>query len=182
MNQVLLVFITAIVTGIASVTTLWFGSSLTRGNEDVKWRRDHVLEAYTDFARTIDLIRAESDRIYIAIECTTPEHVKQAEVIFEKLLEMDRISYRIYLLAPDVVRAKMNALTDHLSKEVAHQSIKCPKMDKDERSASMTQTAELQVAFMNAARNDLGVNRPLYTIEEWSAIWASEKPWWKFGR
>ena len=51
MNQLLLVLITALVTGVVSISGIWFGSRLTRVAEDRKWRRDRVVEAYAEFLR-----------------------------------------------------------------------------------------------------------------------------------
>jgi hypothetical protein len=181
MSQLLLVLITAIVTGAISVTGIWFGSNLTRRNEDWKWRRDHALEAYSDFVRAADLLRKETDQIYFTLDCGTVEHVKKADVVYEKLHEMNRTTARIFLLAPDEVREKMHAFTDCMNKQIVPRSIRCPKIAVDEWNAAMTASAEPQVAFMNAARNDLGVHRPLYTVEEWAEIRAARSPWWKLG-
>jgi hypothetical protein len=180
MNQVFLVLITALVTGVVSVTGIWFGSNLTRHNEDWKWRRDHALEAYSDYLQAVGTVRFEIGRIYYAADCRSDDHAKLRDLILEKVADVDRISQRLFLLAPLDVNAKIYALAEHMG-EVAKQSAKCPKIDENEIKAAMTKSAELQVAFMNAARNDLDVNPPLQNMDSWSKIIASEKPWWKFG-
>ena len=61
MNQILLVLITAVVTGAVSISGIWLGSRLTRQNESQKWRRDRCLEAYSELVRVVELVRHESD-------------------------------------------------------------------------------------------------------------------------
>jgi hypothetical protein len=181
MNQFLLVLITALVTGIVSVTGIWFGSSLTRGNEDWKWRRDHALEAYSTFMQAVDQLRKETDNLYF-VDCDTDAWVKQADLLYDKIIELDRATSRVFLLAPRDVINKMDDLTDNLRNGLVKVSRKCPKIDKDEWKTSGLVSAPPQAAFMNAARNDLGVHPPQYSIAEWTRILASEKPWWRFGR
>jgi hypothetical protein len=48
--------------------------------------------------------------------------------------------------------------------------------------AAVTELAERLAAFRNEARNDLDVNPPLHTVEEWSRINATKKPWWQIWR
>ena len=92
MNQISLVLITAVVTGAVSISGIWLGSRLTRQNESQKWRRDRCLEAYSELVRVVELVRHESDICYLAKECGTEEHTKQAEIVFLKMAEMNRIA------------------------------------------------------------------------------------------
>ncbi len=182
MNQLTVVLITALVTGIVSISGVWFGSYLTRENETEKWRRDHALEAYTELIKAVEIVKFESDRIYIAKDCGTKEHNEQAEVVLDKVAEMDRIARRVFLLAPDTVTPSMNALIDHVGTQIAAKSNKCPKIEESEQVEARKKLAELLSSFGNAARNDLGVHPPRYSVEEWSKLLGSERPWWRLGR
>lgn len=184
MNQLLLVLITALVTGILSVSGIWVGSRLTRDNEDRKWRRDHALEAYSQFVEAVDEVRFESDRIYISTEyeCGTEEHKKQAEVVLDKMVKSDRLAQRLFLLAPEIVNARAMQLTAHMGTEIVTKSIVCPKIGKNERDAAMKHAAQLLVYFRSAARNDLDIHLPLHTREEWDQIRLTEKRWWRLWR
>jgi hypothetical protein len=90
LNQLIVVLITAVVTGIVSISGIWFGSYLTRGTDTEKWRRDHALETYYQMVEAVQVVLTESDRIYITAECGTDNHVKQGEVVLAKMfLERD---------------------------------------------------------------------------------------------
>jgi hypothetical protein len=169
LQSVLLIF-TAMVGIAGTLGGVWLGSYLERDNEALKWRRGHVLEAYSDFVRAVEVALTESDRMYVIEECKTEGHHKQAQTLFEKMVDMDRISQRVFLLAPRDVHEHMANLTDHMGKEVIKNSLLCPKIEKDERDATMKKSAELIVVFRNAARNDLGVHPPLHSREEWEKI------------
>lgn len=105
--------------------------------------------------------------MYISEECKTEGHHKQAQALFEKMVDMNRISQRVFLLAPIEVYEHMANLTDHMGKEVIKNSILCPKIEKNERDATMKKSAELLAAFTNASRNDLSIHPPRYSFEEW---------------
>jgi len=64
----------------------------------------------------------ECDRIYVGINCGTTEHNEQAELVLEKLAEMDRIAKRVILLAPDAVNNRMHFLTEHVGVKIAKAS------------------------------------------------------------
>jgi hypothetical protein len=182
MNQLLLVLITALVTAGFSFTGLWIGARLTRGNEDRKWRRDHAIESYFEFIEAVETAQHESDRIYISTEyeCGTEDHAKQAAVVLDKMIEMDRLAQHIFLLAPDVVNTHASHLTDHMGKEIVTKSILCPKIEKGERDLAVKQAVRLLVLFRNAARSDLGVHLPRHTREEWEQLLSIKKRWWRF--
>jgi hypothetical protein len=165
-NQILLVLITALVTGVVSITGIWFGSRLTRKSEDRKWRRDHALEAYTELIAAIDIVIFECDRIYVGVKCGTTEHNEQAELVLEKLAEMDRIAKRVFLLAPSAVNNRMHSLTQHVGEKIAKALCACPKIKEGERDAAKDKLAVLLAAFTNDARNDLGIHAPLQRIAE----------------
>lgn len=182
MNQLLVVLITALVTGVVSVSGIWFGSYLTRGNEDRTWRRDRCLEAYSELLRTVEMVRFEADAAYSGADCGTQEHAKQHGIVLEKVTEMYRTEQRVNLVAPDEVNARLGALAYHVGTEIGAKLSKCPKIDESERKSAMKKLATLLVHFINQARNDLGIHPPLHTIEEWKKIVGTEKSWWRLGR
>jgi hypothetical protein len=159
---------------------VWLGRYLERDNEALKWRRDHALEVYSEFIRAIEVAHAGSDLMYISEVCGMEGHHKQAEVLLQNMLDMDRISQRLFLLAPDVVNARMSDLTEHMRKEIITKAMTRPKIEKGERDSAMKKSAELLAIFRNAARNDLGVHPPRYSAEEWTKIVVADKPWWRF--
>jgi hypothetical protein len=181
MNQILLVLITAVVTGAVSISGIWLGSRLTRQNESQKWRRDRCLEAYSELVRVVELVRHESDICYLAKECGTEEHTKQAEIVFLKMAEMNRIATGLRLLMPRMVQDKIWELTFHVGDEIVTKSITCPKVDRSEVGSARAKSSKLIIDFISAARNDLGVDLPLDTIEgvrqyygnPWRQLW-----WW----
>jgi hypothetical protein len=170
MSQLLLVLITALVTGVPSI---WFGSYLTRGNEDRKWRRDRCLEAYSEVLRAVDSVRFEADATYFGADCGTEEHAKQHEIVLEKVAEMYRTEQRVRLVAPDEVNARLRALAYHVGTEIGAKLSKCPKIDEGGRKSAMEKFAELLVRFTNEARNDLGIHPPLHRFEEWETTLAT---------
>jgi hypothetical protein len=54
MGQPLLLVLIAILGITGTLGGVWLGSRLTRRNEDRKWRREHALEAYSNFLRLVD--------------------------------------------------------------------------------------------------------------------------------
>jgi hypothetical protein len=175
MNQLLVILITAMVTGVVSISGLWIGSYLTRENDAEKWRRDHALEAYSQFIEAVEAARFESDRIYISTEykCGTEDHKKQAEVILDKQTKMNRLAQRVFLLAPDVVNERAWDLIAHMGKEIMVKSMTCPKIGESEREPALKKDSELLGYFRAEARNDLRIH-PSHRDRE--------KPWWKFWR
>jgi hypothetical protein len=83
-NQLIVVLITALVT----LSSVWFGSYLARGNEDRKRRRDRCLEAYSEVLRAVASVQFEADAIYCGADCETEEHPKQHGIVLEKVAEM----------------------------------------------------------------------------------------------
>jgi hypothetical protein len=174
MNQLVIVLITALVTGVVSVSGIWLGSRLTRRNEDRKWRRDHALEAYAEFIQATEAVISESAKAWL-IKCGTEEKAKQSAVVYDKLVEMYRAGNRIVLLSSNAVQKPFSALIEHLGM-FARMLGQCPKVSEAEQEAGQKKVAELQARFFAAARNDLGVHPHIDTRE------ATEKARWKVWR
>jgi hypothetical protein len=169
MNQLTVVLITALVTGVVSVSGIWFGSYLTRGNEDRKWRRDQALEAYSEFIRLVNAITVEAGNVYV-IECGTEEFLRHQVVLFENLAELYRTNDRVILLASDELQAPLTALIKHVTGAFVTKSSQCPKAPDAEVKADGARLAELNTDFIFKARNDLGV------------LGTPKKPRWWFWR
>jgi hypothetical protein len=168
-NPLWLVLATGAITILSSISSLWLGSRLTRGAEDRKWRRDHALEAYSEFIRLVNAITVEAGNTYVA-ECGTEEHVKHKRLVFEKLSELFRTNDRVILLASDDLQAPLSALTKHVTGEFITKSTQCPRFPDAEVRAEGIKLAELNADFIFRARNDLGVHPAL------------ERRQWKLGR
>ena len=54
MSQPLVLVLIAILGITGTLGGVWLGSRLTQRNEDRKWRREHTLEAYSNFLRLVD--------------------------------------------------------------------------------------------------------------------------------
>ena len=145
------------VTGVVSVSGIWFGSYLTRGNEDRKWRRDHALEAYSEFIRLVNAITVEAGNVYIA-ECGTVESVKHRKKLLEKLAELYRTHDRVILLAPLELQMPVTALMRQITGPFVTKSIQCPKAPDAEVKAEGEKLVTLNTDFTFKARNDLGVH------------------------
>ena len=86
----------ALLAAAGTLAGVWLGRYLERSNEALKWRREHVLEAYTEFLRACAVVMDEADNIY-HMELSV-EHVAQGKLLFERVAEMYRLSDRVTLL------------------------------------------------------------------------------------
>jgi hypothetical protein len=146
---------------------------LTRVNEDRKWRRDRVLEAYSEFLSAVESAISVGAMAYGA-PCGSDEHAEQRRIVLEKVAEMHRLSGRIILLAPDAVEAPFSSLSTFITTDFLIMAIKCPKASLDERKAANTKLARLLATFMMIARHDIGIHPTVGAVER------TKKPWWKF--
>jgi hypothetical protein len=169
MNQLIVVLITALVTGAISISSLWLGSRLTRTNEDRKWRRDHALEAYSEFGHLVNAISLKAKDAYMA-ECESEQYSKHGKTIVEKISELYRSNNRIILLSSNEVREPFTALSLYVP-TLAATSTQCPKASEAEIQAVRKKFDELYASFIVTARDDLGVHLP---HQEW--------PRWQFWR
>jgi hypothetical protein len=151
---------------------VWLGSRLTQRNEDRKWRRDRILEAYSEFLGAVDRVISEAGLAY-GTPCGTEEHQRRREAVLDKVADMNRLSGRLILLSPDAMEAPFSALTGFITSELQIMAIECPKAPADEREASNKKLATLLATFMVLARQDIGIHPPLGI---------PEKPWWRFWR
>lgn len=62
----------------------WFGRLLEQRNETRKWHREYCLEAIIEALNSCHIVAFEADNAY-SIECGSLEHIKQAEVVIEKI-------------------------------------------------------------------------------------------------
>jgi hypothetical protein len=97
MNKLTVVLVTALVTGVVSVSGIWLGSHLTGENEDRKWRRDHALEAYSELIRAVEAVRNAADISYFVEDCGTEKHAKQNGIVADKLAELLRVVQSVLL-------------------------------------------------------------------------------------
>jgi hypothetical protein len=131
------------------------------------WRRDHALEAYSEFIRLVNAIIAEAGNAYIT-EYGTVESVKHRDKLLEKLTELYRTSDRVILLASDELQAPLSALVKHIAGAFVTKSIQSPKASDAEVKAEGARLTEIMADFTFKARNDLGVH-PL--PEKWWQFW-----------
>jgi hypothetical protein len=109
---------------------VWLGRYLERDNDALKWRRDHALEAYTDFMRACAVVMEEADDIYLMEE--SPERAAQGKLLFEKTAEMYRLSDRVTLLAPADLHIPMFELAHYYGQDIGARAQKLPKPSDDE--------------------------------------------------
>jgi sensor c-di-GMP phosphodiesterase-like protein len=136
---------------------VWLGRYLERGNEAMKWRRDRVLDAYSEFLRAVDMA-VEASWMAFGAECGTEEHNKQKRIAFEKITEMQRISDRILLLSSDAVQAPFTVLTTFIRSELVFTLVDCPKVATNFRKELNKKLSEALARFIKSARDDLGIH------------------------
>jgi hypothetical protein len=129
------------------------------------WRRDHVLQVYTDFIRACSVVMDEADNIY-EMESSS-ERVAQGKLLFERVAEMYRLSDRVMLLAPADLHKPMNDLAYYYGHDIAARAQKSPIPSREEWKTIRSRAPALYMSFIMKARNDLGVHEPLYSLEEW---------------
>jgi hypothetical protein len=180
--------LTAVLAVLAVLGTLggvWLGRYLERGNEVTKWRRDRLLDAYSEFLRAVEMATAAGRRAY-EIACETEEHEKQRKMAFEKVAEMHRVSDRILLLSSDSVEPSFQFLTQFVAFDYVQTMVNCPKTTGLDRRILNDGISMLLERFVKSARDDLGIHppsqppvmRPGYT----SVPEEKTSPWWQFRR
>jgi hypothetical protein len=84
--------------------------------ESRNWRREHCLDAYSEFMGLVTMIVAAAGECYYE-ECGTERHAKNSRIVFDKFPELHRTSYRIFLLGPPTLAAPLTDLIQFLDKE-----------------------------------------------------------------
>lgn len=163
-----LVIILALIAVCGTIVGVWLGRYLERDNDALKWRRDHALQAYTDFIRACSVVMDEADAIYVMEQ--SPERVAQGKLLFDKVAEMYRLSDRVTLLAPRELHKPLYDLAHYYGQDIAARAHKSPKPSAEEWKTIRARTPALYMNFLMRARNDLGVHEPLYTAEEWKKM------------
>jgi hypothetical protein len=126
--------------------------------ETRNWRRNHCLEASSEFMGLVNTIVTAAGECYYA-ECGTEKHLKNCEIVFDRFPELSRASFRLLLLAPPMLADPLNALVSYLDKEIGWKFTRCPKeVSKLEREQINKKFAELSTQFMLIARRDLGID------------------------
>jgi hypothetical protein len=173
MSQPLVLVLIAILGITGTLGGVWLGSRLTQRNEDRKWRREHALEAYSNFLRLVDATVEESTHAYHA-ECESESYKRHGTAVVEKLSELYRTSDRILLLSKNEMQAPFSDLGRYVP-EVAQVLTKCPKNPETEIKSARSKLSELMARFVMAARNDLGVHPR-------NQLWNEKPKWWRFWR
>jgi hypothetical protein len=124
--------------------------------EKRNWRRDHCLEAYSEFMGLVNTIVTAAGECFYA-ECGTEKHAKNYQIVSDKFPELNRMSFQIMLLAPPTLAAPLNDLVQYLDKEMAWKLIQCPKICS-KREEIGEKFPELSTRFMMTARHDLGID------------------------
>jgi hypothetical protein len=143
--------------------------------EERNWRRERVLEVYSQFLAAVDMSITATTNAYGA-ECGTAEHAQEGKRSYEEVQKMYHQLGRVGLLASDALQSPTADLAKHLSTDVLVIALKCPKAPLAERKASNERLAALMATFMVAARHDIGANPPADALER------TEKRWWQFWR
>ena len=166
MNQLIVILVTALVTGVVSVSSLWLGIHLTRKNEDRKWRRDRALEAYADILKASAAVQFESTAAYFA-ECNTEEQMNHVRLVHTAVGELYALGNRVLLLSPKEMFDDFKNLSAYLSTEIVGNSLKRPKIPKEEWDKIMgAPFVRVFGDFTVAARNDLGIHVPHLSPQE----------------
>ena len=154
MDQQVVIVVTAAVTGVVWLSSVWLGSHLVRENEHRTWRRDRCLQVYSEILAAVQQVNLESIAAYFGPDCGTQEHADQYKIVMNKIAEMHRVFRSGFLLAPETVKARMVSLVQHMT-EVGKELNKCPKIEESDNAAITRKSGELIADFVKAARNDL---------------------------
>jgi hypothetical protein len=141
--------------------------------EKENWRRDRCLEAYSEIISAVEAAISVAAVAYGA-PCGSDEHSEQRRVVFEKVAEMNRLSGRVILIAPESVKVPFSSLSTFITTDLLIMAIQCPKASPDERKAANTKLSGLLATFMTMAAHDIGIHPILGPVER------TRKPWWKF--
>jgi hypothetical protein len=188
-NSPELTTVLAVVAVVGTLGGVWLGRYLERGNEAMKWRRDRLLDAYSEFLRAVDIATAVSAKAF-EIACDTQEHEKQRDIAFEKVAEIRRVSDRILLLSSDSVEPPFQFLTNFVASEYVWAMVSCPKTPNLDRKILNQGLSQLSARFIKSARDDLGIHppsrAPTREIPGWVTLPTSSsennKSWWRFWR
>jgi hypothetical protein len=186
-NSPELTTVLAVLAVVGTLGGVWLGRYLERGNEAMKWRRDRLLDAYSEFLRAVDIATVASAKAF-EIACETQEHEKQREIAFEKVAEIRRVSDRILLLSSESVESPFQFLTNFVATEYVWAMVSCPKTPKLDRKLLGQGLSQLLDIFIKSARDDLGIHPPSRAptrgVPGWVNISSSEqnKSWWRFWR
>jgi hypothetical protein len=159
MSPEMTVLLPLLTTLIGALGGVWLGRYLEQGNETIKWRRDRLLDAYSEFLRAADVAVAASWEAF-RTECETEEHKKQTRIAYKKASEMNRVSDRILLLSSDAVEPSFKALMLVVRSEFVFKLTACPKAPTQERKELNRMFREAWAAFVKSARHDLGIHPP----------------------
>jgi len=163
-NSIITIILALIAVGGTLVGT-WLGRLLERSNDERKWRRERCVEVIIEVFNSCHIVAFEADKDYYSIECGSLEHVKQNEVVIEKVSEMDRTLHKAILLLSWDVYNKVFDLVNHCGKEIATKSQMCPKLSKSEWSKiRIIDYATLYMDCIMAARNDLELFPKRYKV------------------
>jgi hypothetical protein len=158
----------ALSTGVTYLLALRKEATETRN-----WRRDKLLDAYSDFLHATESVVSETAMAY-GMKCGTEEHAKQCRIAFDKVAEMHRTSQKILLLSSHFMQPSFTALTQYIAGEFLTSSIQCPKISVDERAAINKMLSALMAEFMLRARQDVGTHMTEGAAQE------KKKAWWRF--
>lgn len=148
-----------VVVGAAITTGINYLLAVRKEATDTRnWRRDHCLEAYSELMGLVNTTVTAAGECYYA-ECGTETHIKNCEIVFAKVPELNRISFKIFLLGSPILAQPLTALITFVDKEVGWKFTRCPKeVSKSEREDINKKFGELSSQFMLIARRDLGID------------------------
>lgn len=176
-NPLWLALVTGAIAILSSISSLWFGSSLSREAEDRKWRRDHCLEIYTEVLKVCETVHLESLIAYNA-DANSEEQEKHGRLAFEATVELHHLVDSVLLLSPKEMYDDIKNLTSHCSL-LGTKSLERPKIPRAEWDKLYgPDYSMVYVDFTAAARNDLRIHKPHFTAEEWAKRtkeWKREK-------
>jgi hypothetical protein len=135
---------------------VWLGRYLERGNEAVKWRREHCLNAYTDLLRACDVILFEATEA-CQMMAPTDDALAQNDLVLKNVAEMLRLKDRVSLIGSAEIDKPLVDLTTHYQ-NMAERAARLPKPSAGEWDKLVREAADLYRAVVRLARNDLGVN------------------------
>jgi hypothetical protein len=148
--------LTAPLTGLIAVFSVWLGSRLTRAKDEQQWRRDRCLEAYADVLKGCQVVIDEAGRLFVGV---SDDPNAQLVLLHQKLLELYHALNRTRLLASPEMRDICKEL-NKLFGEIAVSAGASPGLSIDGwRTLTGGKAGALVDRFAEQAQSDLQGSR-----------------------
>ena len=161
----------AILTAPITLLAVWFGSWLTRGNQQQQWIREQRLKVYVDILECCHLLTLASDKVRQSIKADNEDREILINTLSERSSDINTIDARIVLLLSGNVRKSANELVIYCGKVISSASGNDPPiMHREWRNLRFHKYWDLRHKFVSYAHVDLGIEQPKKTNAIWKRL------------